>query len=147
MTLTLYMSRRFENTIMGYRIGTFLGLSVHLPCLVVYLCDNRIEIFAVNCHHFIFFINKTRKYSWLESFLRFLGNCEGDAQLMSDCIFVYAKTYNINVFSVIWTASSCITFHYNRVLNMNMCTDRFVMLRSVVTKRHSDGLGLLRLPF
>ena len=44
MTLTLYMSKRFENTIMGKRMGTFLGVSVHLPCLVVYLCDNRIKI-------------------------------------------------------------------------------------------------------
>ena len=44
MTLTLYISKRFENTIMGLRIGTFLGVSVHLPCRVVYLCDNRIEI-------------------------------------------------------------------------------------------------------
>ena len=44
MTLTLYMSKRFENTIRGFRIGTFLGLNVHLPCLVVYICDNRIEM-------------------------------------------------------------------------------------------------------
>ena len=40
MTLTLYMSKRFENTKMGLRIETFLGVSVHLSCLVVYLCDN-----------------------------------------------------------------------------------------------------------
>ena len=35
------MSKRFENTIMGYRIGTVLGVIVHLPCLVVYLSKVR----------------------------------------------------------------------------------------------------------
>ena len=44
MTLTFSMSKRFENTIMGLRIGTVLGVSVHLPCLVVYLNDNLIKI-------------------------------------------------------------------------------------------------------
>ena len=44
MTLTLYISKCFENTIKGERVGAFLGVSVHLPCLVVYLCDNRIKI-------------------------------------------------------------------------------------------------------
>ena len=44
MTLTLYMSKRFENTIMGLRIGTILGVRVHLPCLAVYLNDNLIKI-------------------------------------------------------------------------------------------------------
>ena len=44
MTLTLYMSQRFENTIMEYGIGTVLGVSVHLPCLVVYLNANQIKI-------------------------------------------------------------------------------------------------------
>ena len=37
------MSKRFENTIMGWRIGT-LGVNVQLPCLVVYLWDNGIKI-------------------------------------------------------------------------------------------------------
>ena len=46
MTLTLYMSKRFENTIMGLGIGTVLGVSVRLTCLVVYLNDNLIKI---NC--------------------------------------------------------------------------------------------------
>ena len=44
MTLTLNMSKRFKNTIMEYRIGTVLGVIVHLPCLVVYLNDNLIKI-------------------------------------------------------------------------------------------------------
>ena len=37
---------------MGQRIGTFLGVCVHLPCLVGYLNNNRIKV-GVNCHHFI----------------------------------------------------------------------------------------------
>ena len=44
MTLTLYMSKRFENTIMELRIGTVLGVIMHLPCLVVYLNDDLIKI-------------------------------------------------------------------------------------------------------
>ena len=44
MTLTLFMSKRFENTIMGKRIGTVLGVSVHLQCLAVFLNDNLIKI-------------------------------------------------------------------------------------------------------
>ena len=60
MTLTHYMSKHFKNTIMGKRIGTFLGVSVHLSCLVVYLCDNRIEIVVIVTTLSIF-INKTGK--------------------------------------------------------------------------------------
>ena len=44
MRLTLYMSKPFENTIMEKRMGTVLGVSVHLPCLVVHLNDNLIKI-------------------------------------------------------------------------------------------------------
>ena len=44
MTITLYMSKRFENTIMELRIGTVLGVSVHLPCLVVNRNDDLIKI-------------------------------------------------------------------------------------------------------
>ena len=43
MTLTLYMSKCFENTIMGVENRDILGVSVHLPCLVVYLNDNLIK--------------------------------------------------------------------------------------------------------
>ena len=59
MILTFYMLKRFEKYHNGLENRDILGASVHLPCLVVYLCDNRIEI-DVHCHHFI---NKTRKYS------------------------------------------------------------------------------------
>ena len=44
MTVTLDKSKRFENIIIGKRIGTVLGVAVHLPCLVVYLNDNLIII-------------------------------------------------------------------------------------------------------
>ena len=56
------MSKRFEKKHNGFENRDILGVSVHLPWLVVCLCDNRIEI-PVNCHHSIYFIDKTRKYS------------------------------------------------------------------------------------
>ena len=58
MTLTFYMSKVFENIIMGLRIRTVLGKCVHLPCLVVYLNDNLIKISRKLSTFYL-----TRKYS------------------------------------------------------------------------------------
>ena len=70
MTLTLYMSKRFENTIMGYRIGTFWGVSLHLLCLVVYLCDNRIEICCKLSPLYLFSkIKQENIHDWKDSFV------------------------------------------------------------------------------
>ena len=70
MTLTLYMSKRFENTIMGKRIEIFLGVSVHLSCLVVCLCDNRIEICCKIVTTLSIFRNKQENiHEWKASFV------------------------------------------------------------------------------
>ena len=45
MTLTINIYYRFENR-------DILGVSVHFPCLIVFLNGNRIKI-AVNCPHYI----------------------------------------------------------------------------------------------
>ena len=68
MAQTIYISYRFENATMGQRIGTYLGVSVHLQCLVVNLDDNRIK-FAGNCQSH--FKNVTRINSCLGSFTVF----------------------------------------------------------------------------
>ena len=52
---------------MEYRIGTFLGVSVHLPCLVVYLNDNRVKI-CCKLSILSIFINVRRINLCLESF-------------------------------------------------------------------------------
>ena len=44
MKLTIFISQPYENATMRQRIGTSMGVSVHLPCLVVNLDGNRIKI-------------------------------------------------------------------------------------------------------
>ena len=57
MTPTLYMSKRFENTIMGLRIRTFMGVcALHHAWLFSFVIIE--SKFAVNCQHLIYFIYK-----------------------------------------------------------------------------------------
>ena len=89
MTLTLYMSKRFENTKMGLRIGTVLGVSLHLLCLVVYLNDNLIKI-AVNCHQLIYSDKQSKKKSMTGKFPSFYKETIG--AMLSLCLTVYNYT-------------------------------------------------------
>ena len=89
MTLTLYLSKRFENTIMDKRIGTFLGVSVHLPCLVVCICDNRIAICCKLTPLYLFSLLKQENiHHWKASF-------ETSEAMLSICLAVYYISKNL----------------------------------------------------